>query len=151
MIYRFALALIFIFSGVTISIACSCADTSVRGSFRNASVVFSGEVKSFDVLEKAFDGFFDYKAVFKVEKQWKGKKQNEIIALASTDEPGMCGDLDLKVGEKFLIYAPKRKGSYVIFRDCPSSVPLASADDDIKKLNNILYRLYTFFYPYPKF
>lgn len=151
MIIRFFCAVCFTIFCVSISFACSCADPSVREKFRGSSVVFVGEVISFEALEKPTDNFFLDKAVFKVVEQWKGKKQAEISAIVSIDSPGMCGDLDLKVGEKFLIYAPKENNQYAIYRDCGPSIPYKYADKEIKKLDSFWYRLFSDFYPYPKF
>lgn len=151
MFCRFAFAFIFIFFGVSISLACSCADFSVREKVRYSESVFTGELVSFKALEQTFDGFYPDEAVFKVEKQWKGKKQSQITALAAFDSPGMCGDLPLKVGEKYLIYARKKKGKLLIQRDCPLSMSLKYADDEIKKLDDFWSRFLTKTYPYPKF
>lgn len=151
MFHRFAFAFVFIFFGASISIACTCSDLSVREKVRFTESVFTGELVSFKSLEQIFDGFYTDEAVFRVEKQWKGKKQSQITVLASFDSPGMCGDLPLNVGEKFLIYARKEKGKLVIQRDCPLSSPLSYAGNEIKKLNSFWYRLFAKTYPYPRF
>ena len=149
--YRLVFAFVWIIFGVSASVACSCSVPSVREKFRSSALIFSGEVVSFRSIENPPAKSFPFETVFKVDKQWKGKKQRQTTVFADIDLQGMCGDLDLNVGEKFLIYARKINGVYVFNRDCPISKSLEYADKDIKKLNNPFYRIFTGIYPYPKF
>jgi hypothetical protein len=135
---------------------CSCSDPSVRTKIRESDLIFSGEVVKFENLNETankglFSRLFFYKVLFKVEKRWKGKKKSQIEAYAQYDQPGMCGDLNLDVGQKLLIYAPFENGNYLIYRDCGPNRTLKYAEDEVKKLNSFPYRLFSVFYPYPKF
>ncbi len=150
MFNKYIFAITFILLGFSVSHACSCADPSVREKFRDSSIVFVGEVVSFEKLDEPVEKSFFFKVVFKVEKQWKGKKQKEIMAIAPFDNPGMCGDLDLSVGQKILVYAPKIQGYYAVYRDCGPNRYAKSAKKEIKKLNGFWNRLYYDLFPYPK-
>ena len=142
-------------TGSSFAYACSCADPSQRERFRKSKAVFLGEVLEYKErpgVETNEDlKFFPYQVTFKVEKQWKGKRQPEITAFASFDSPGMCGDLDLQMGERFLIYAPYKYEHLLIYRDCGPNRIAENAEDEIKRLGNFFFRTTTFFYPYPKF
>ena len=154
-IFHFSTLFILFLLGSSLTYACSCADPSQRQRFRSSSAVFVGEVLEYKErpgVETNEDlKYFPYQVTFKVEKQWKGKRQSEITALAAFDDPGMCGDLDLSVGKRILVYAPCDYGHLIIYRDCGPNRYADYAKDEIKKLNNFFYRTYTFFYPFPKF
>jgi hypothetical protein len=141
--------------GSSLAYACSCADPSLRQKFRGSDAVFVGEVTEFkerpeDKTDEDLKYFF-YQVTFKVEKQWKGKRQSQITALADYDSPGNCNDLDLSVGKRILVFAPREHGQLLIERECGPSRSADYAKDEIKKLGNFFYRTYSFFYPYPKF
>ncbi len=131
--------------------ACSCADPSQRQKFRMSNSVFLGEVTEIrDSNEKSEDlKYYFYEVKFKVQKQWKGKKSKEIIILADYDTPGMCGDLGLKVGKRFLIYSRNSLGKLVVNQDCPISRNDEYAKDEIKNLDNFFFRIYSFMFPFP--
>lgn len=134
--------------------ACTCADPSQRERFRKANSVFLGEVLEFQEFQKgepAFKDFFFYRVTFKVERQWKGERHRTMTALAGFDEPGMCGDLDLSVGRRILVYAERDQGYLLIGRDCGPNRYADYADAEIKNLNNFFFRTFTFLYPFPKF
>jgi hypothetical protein len=141
---------------VSSAYSCDCNWQSVRQKFRDADVVFLGEVLAFDVRPGTETNeelkFFPYQATFKVEKQWKGKKQSEITALVDLKLGGMCEGSEMPVGKRFLIYAPRKSGQLLVSRNfCSGNWAADSAKKEIKKLNNFFYRTYTFFYPFPKF
>ncbi len=144
-------ALLFVLN-ITI-FACSCADPSQRQKFRMSNSVFLGEVTEIRDGNEKSEGlkYYFHEVKFKVQKQWKGKKSNEIIILADYDKKGWCGDLDLKVGKRFLIYSPKRYGKLIVNQDCPISRNAEYAKDEIKTLNNFFFRTYSFMFPFPKF
>ncbi len=155
-IFHFSILFVLLTFGSSLAYACSCADPSVRQKFRDSDAVFVGEVTEFkerpeDKTEDEDLKYFFYRVTFKVEKQWKGKRQSQIAALASFDVPGMCNDLDLSVGKRILVFAPREHGQLLIYRECGPSRSADYAKDEIKKLGDFFYRTYTFFYPYPKF
>jgi hypothetical protein len=119
--------------------SCSCADPSPREKFRAAKAVFVGKI--IDVkpsAEKKGDlQYFPEVVKFSVEKQWKGARKSEIIVLASYDWIGMCGDLELIVGEQYLVYAHRKQGRLVIHRDCGPNMFLRYAADEIKVLDRL--------------
>jgi hypothetical protein len=116
--------------------SCSCADPSPREKFRAAKAVFVGRIIDVKPNTKGKGDlqYFPEVVTFRVEQQWKGAKQSEIVVLASSDWIGMCGDLELTVGENYLIYAHGKKGKLVIHRDCGPNLLLKYAADEIKEL-----------------
>ncbi len=141
--------------GSSLAYSCSCADPSQRQRFRESNAVFLGEVLEYKErpgVETNEDlKYFPYQVTFKIEKQWKGKRHSEITALADFDTPGMCGDLDLSVGKRVLIYAPRNYGHLLIFRDCGPNRTAEYAKDETKNLSSFFFRTSTFLYPYPRF
>jgi hypothetical protein len=142
--------------GSSLALACECAEMSQRRKFRDADAVFTGEVLSFGEraglnTNKDFK-FFPYLVTFKVEKQWKGKRQPEIVAFADLKDGGMCEGFEMPVGERFLIYAKRKSGFVLVSRSfCSPNKNVKDAQDEIKNLNNFFFRAYTFLYPFPKF
>ena len=125
--------------------SCSCGDIPQRKVFRGSRAVFLGEfVESFPSNDKDF-----LLAVkFKVIKQWKGKKKPEQVLLWGFDIPGMCGDLKLEKGERYLIYADREKNNLTVHADCGRSSHVKYAEGDVRKLNNFFYRLAYRIYPF---
>lgn len=154
-IFNVAFLLTLLTIGSSMAYSCSCADPSQRQRFRDSQSVFLGEVLEFkdssgvEINEDL--KYFPYQVTFKVEKQWKGKRQSRITALAGFDVPGMCNDLDLQIGKRFLIYAPRKYDRLLIYRECGPSREAEYAKEEIKRLGDFIFRTYTFFYPYPKF
>jgi hypothetical protein len=136
--------------------ACECKERSQRRKFRDADVVFVGEVILFGEraglnTNKDFE-FFPYIVTFKVEKQWKGKRQSELAGFADLKGDGMCEGFEMPVGERFLIYAQRKSGFLLVHRSfCSPNKNVKDAQDEIKNLNNFFFRAYAFLYPYPKF
>jgi hypothetical protein len=131
--------------------ACSCAEFSTRQNLRRSGAVFLGKVV--EMLPADPGGDFppaEYVVRFEVERRWKGARGREVSALASTDWPGMCGDLKLEVGGRFLIYAERRKGRLFIYRDCGPSRPAKDAGEEMKKLDGLTLRADAPLNPYPK-
>jgi hypothetical protein len=141
--------------------SCSCEWPSVRQKFRSADAVFLGKVTRFEELPARQTGeeleLFAYQATFSVEKQWKGKKQPEIETLVDIKIGGMCEGMDMRVGDRFLIYAPRKSGKLLVSRNfCSVNQPAGpgqeeAAKDEIEKLDSFLYRSFSFLYPFPKF
>ncbi|MEZ5307180.1 MAG: hypothetical protein R2684_08560 [Pyrinomonadaceae bacterium] len=146
----------------SVAFACTCSNPSQRQRFRSADVVFVGEVLEFREISetehaKSLEsdpenrlGGMPYRVTFNVEKQWKGKRQPRITASAGDDAVGWCDDLDLSVGKRILVYAPREFGQLLIARECGPNRYGDAAEDEIKRLNNFFFRAYTFLYPYPK-
>jgi hypothetical protein len=130
--------------------ACSCADPSVREKFRWADVVFVGElVEKADAEQNSSE--LVHSTRFKVEKSWKGVAARELKILFGFDMPGMCGDLPLNIGERYLIYAYRRKEGLITQVDCGPNRIAENVPDEINKLNGFWFRMFARLYPYPKF
>jgi hypothetical protein len=149
--------LVLLISFADLVYACHCSSSSQQQRFRAANTVFIGEVIEFKVrpdLETETNQnlkYIPYQVTFNVEKQWKGKRQSKITALADYDSPGFCGDLDLQAGKRFLIYAPRNYGHIIVYRDCGPNRDIENARSEIKNLSNFFFQTYTFLYPFPKF
>ena len=131
--FKAALMLLLFAGSPYVAFSCSCADPSVREKFRQANAVFVGkivEVKP-SAETKADFRYFPQVVTFTVKQQWKGARKPEIVVLVSTDWQGMCGDLDLIVGESYLIYAHRKNGRLIVHRDCGPSMPLRYAAQDM--------------------
>ena len=131
--------------------ACSCAEFTTRQNLRQSGAVFLGKVVEMLPAEAGNDfPLAQYVVKFEVERRWKGARAREVSAIASTDWAGMCGDLKLEVGERFLIYAERRKGRLFIYRDCGPSRPAKDAGEEMKKLDALMPRAKARLNPYPQ-
>ena len=119
--------------------ACSCANLSQREKFRKADCIFLGEV--IEIAESNTEGFA-WVVRFKVEKRWKGPKIPESIVNFTYDTPGWCGDLNLALGKRFLIYAYHQKQDLVSDTDCGPNLQAKYAAPSVKKLDHGWYRLF---------
>lgn len=153
-IFQVSVFFIFLTFSTSLAYSCSCDIASQRQEFRSSDAVFVGEVLEFkeragtETNENLI--FFPYQVTFKVEKQWKGKRQSQIIALTDLGI-GQCGGFDLPVGEHFLIYAHRKSGQLTFWRACTRSRKADKVKGEIKNLGNFFFRAYAFLYPYPKF
>ena len=136
--------LLFIGNSVNV-LPCSCAGYTEREKFRKADYVFLGQV--IDIADSGQD-YFIYAVKFKVEKQWKGAKRTELIVNFDFDDPGMCGDLNLAKGKRFLIYAYRKQEGIVSYTDCGPNLQNEYAAGSMKKLNRPMYRLLVRLYPF---
>jgi hypothetical protein len=153
-IFQISIFFIFLTLSTSLAYSCSCDVASQRQEFRSSDAVFVGEVLEFkertgtETKEDLI--LFPYQVTFKIKKQWKGKRQSQIIALTDLGI-GPCGGFELPVGERFLIYARRKSGQLTFWRACTRSRKADNVKDEIKNLSNFFFRTYTFFYPYPKF
>ena len=136
------------------ALACSCAEFSVRHKFRHSDAVFVGKVVEMGPFgpTKEFP-LAVYLVRFEVERRWKGARGREVTAVADFDRPGWCGDLNLTVGERYLIYAPREKGRLHVHTDCGPNLDLkwTEAAEEMKRLGSVALRAKARLYPYPKF
>jgi hypothetical protein len=133
-------------------LACSCADPSAREKFRHADAVFLGKVVELTPFGPTEDfPLAMYVVRFEVERRWKGARGREVEAVADFDQPGFCGDLNLTVGEKYLIYAPRQKGRLRVHTDCGPNRHARDAVEELKLLGSFRFRALARLYPYPKF
>lgn len=115
--------------------SCSCAPSSPRSKFESSVVVFVGEFTGF-ARKPGRGRRRPNLAVFKVEKQWKGQPASEV-SLQFWDIPGMCGDLDLIKGKKYLIYVTKYKDELIASGDCGRSKEVRNAAEDLRYLDSV--------------
>jgi hypothetical protein len=147
---QIACILSLILFGAAEAFACSCANPSVREKFRAANSVFIGQVTELNAFGPTNDfPLAEYLVKFKVEKRWKGSKKPEISAIANFDRRGWCGDLNLTVGERYLIYADHERGQLLIQTDCGPNMNLKDAGDEMKRLDDFWFWLFARLYPYP--
>lgn len=123
---------------------CSCRGQSEREKFRTADYVFIGQ--ALEIADSNLE-YFVYAVKFKVEKQWKGSRKPEQIVNFDFDTPGMCGDLNLEKGKRYLVYAYRKKEGLVSYTDCGPNLKIEHATASMKKLNNPMYRVWSRLYP----
>jgi len=122
--------------------SCSCADPSEREKFRKADFVFLGQiVQASERKGISNDDYFINSVDFKVENQWKGSKKSALTVFVSIDIPGMCGDMPLNIGWRYLVYAYRRKEGLVTYADCGPNIQAEFAKPNIKNLNSFSFRL----------
>lgn len=132
------------------ALPCSCAEPGVREKFRAADSVFVGSLMEMSPSNPTEDlPLAAYTVKFKVERRWRGARKSEITAVANYDRPGWCGDLNLTVGERYLIYAEREKGRLLIYTDCGPSLNSKYAAEEIKRLNGFWFRFFARMYPFP--
>ena len=156
-IFRSTLLLLLVAFGSSLAYSCSCEIPNQRERYRKANAVFVGEVLELkerprvETSENLND--FPYQVTFRVEKQWKGKRQSEVTALSDYENLGMCNDLYLEVGKRFLVYAPRKNGRLIVYAKCGPNVPANNeyTDEEIEKLDSFFFRASAFLFPYPKF
>lgn len=123
---------------------CSCRSQSEREKFRTADSVFVG--LALEIADSNLE-YFVYAVKFKVEKQWKGSREAEQLVNFDFDTPGMCGDLKLEKGKRYLVYAYRKKAGLVSYTDCGPNLKIEHATASLKKLNNPMYRVWSRLYP----
>jgi hypothetical protein len=119
---------------------CSCASPSPREKFREATAVLIGEIVEVCVSDGE-PKFFPWSVKFRILKQWKGKKTKETTLRISYDIPGMCGDMPLDTGNRYLIYARSEAGVLVTHSDCGPNLRVEHAADEIRQLNRVWFRI----------
>ncbi|MCA1618299.1 MAG: hypothetical protein LC795_03085 [Acidobacteria bacterium] len=145
------LAVCFVSACAPEAFACSCAGFSVRQKFREADAVFLGRVAEMTPFGPTEDfPMAMYLVRFEVEKRWRGDVGRGVTAVADVDMPVMCGDLNLAVGESYLIYAPREKGRLRVLTDCGPNLNAKYADEEMKRLGGFWLRARARLYPYPK-
>lgn len=147
-ILQLSLVLAALIVGTSSVLACSCADPSVREKFREADVVFVGQLVS--ISDSNVDEFPN-SVMFNVKERLKGAAERGITVLFGFDNPGWCGDLPLTKDERYLVYAYHEKGRLVTSVDCGPNRIAKYVPDEIKKLHSFWFRTFARFYPFPKF
>ena len=120
-------------------LACSCADPSQRKKFRTADYVFLGTAVR---MADSHVQDFAYAVTFNVERQWKGPKLHEPLVNFTFDSPGMCGDLHLAEGQRFLIYAYRQNHDLISYTDCGPNLQAQYADGEVRHLNKFWFRFF---------
>jgi len=139
---QIAFSLLLAVSSVSTAYSCSCNDQSQGEKFRKADVIFLGQITAVSEHKPiSKDDYFNSSVTFKVEKQWKGSKKSAISVLFGADVPGMCGDMPLVVGQRYLIYAFHEKDELTSYADCGPNVRAEDAKSEIKNLNSSWFRL----------
>jgi hypothetical protein len=126
-------------------LACSCADPSLQKKFRTADYVFLGTAVR---ITDSRIQYFANAVTFKVERQWKGSKLKEPLIHFTFDSPGMCGDLHLAEGQRFLIYAYREKQNLISYTDCGPNLQEKYADSEIRHLKSVWFRVFARLIPF---
>ena len=113
-----------------VAIACSCSTPPPCQAYGDAMTVFIGTVT--DAL--ATDSGRISRARVRVERAYKGVSEETLILV--TDERA-CADLELRVGEQYLVYADRLEDGGVASRGCSRSRTVKDAEEDLKYLDNL--------------
>lgn len=111
---------------------CECVVMKTEKKLRKAKAVFVGEVVEIGSNEKS--EWATVAVRFKVERYWKGIKEQFITVVGVSETAGACG-LPVEVGEKYLIYAFKFDEGQLITSFC-SSRSLENAKDDLSVIGD---------------
>lgn len=117
-----------------VALSCVCVTPGVPDAFKQADVVFAGEVVSIS----------NRRAKFKVEQAWKGVSSAEVIMLMGgsimkrnrketiVSVHTSC-DYEFEVGERYLVYAGG-DGRYFRAWTCSRTKRMSDAEQDLQKL-----------------
>ena len=124
--------------------ACSCVKPEVPKAFREARLVFVGEVTEIiqphtnRVTAPPADRLFRIR--FKIERSWKGASTQEVVILSDQGRAGCFSWGPFVKGRKYLVYAERRtpsgspiKNLAVLFR-CNRTELVENATEDLKTL-----------------
>ena len=116
-LFRIIFTCIVGFSAVIIY-PCSCEFWKPQKKLRKANAVFVGEVVAVESNNK--DRFASVGIKFKVDRYWKGIKDQYVTVVSAPDVCCTCG-LAVHVGLKYLIYAFKTEGGQIETSLCMSA------------------------------
>lgn len=126
-LFRTILLLTFVGLSASAVYPCVCEIVKPEKKLRKAKAVFIGEVVEIGRNDKP-----EWAAVavkFKVERYWKGVKEEFITVVGAPATAGACG-LPVEMGEKYLIYAFKMDEDRLETSFCDSR-RLELAKDDL--------------------
>jgi hypothetical protein len=125
--------------------ACSCVKPEVQKAFREARVVFVGEVT--EIIQPHTDRLTApladrlFRIRFKIERSWKGASTQEVVILSDQGRAGCFSWGPFVKGRKYLVYAERRtpsgspiKNLAVLF-SCNRTELLENATEDLKTLD----------------
>ena len=104
---RTALLLTFVALTASAVYPCQCEIMKPSKKLRKAKAVFVGEVLEIGRNDKSEWATVAVK--FKVERYWKGEKEQYVTVVGAPSAAGTCG-LPVELGKKYLIYAFKSEG-----------------------------------------
>lgn len=142
---------LFLLVGPSSLYACTCSAPSQRSAYRDAKAVFIGEVV--EVSENApippkLKGMVFFGVKFRVQKSWKGVRGREVTILSDMGLLSCYHRTDkFHTGEKYLVYAYDKE---LADWGCARSISLEDASQEIRRLNNVWFRLFARMYPFPK-
>ncbi len=139
--------------------ACVCMGGGTKEYFENSEAIFSGVVTEFTSVDKNSKewvaaktfvndygrfpftaGVYDsghegiQKAVFRINKTWKGSQQGSVDVFTSTGA-ALCG-VDFIVGHEYLVYAKDSNGQLLVSKCGGTKDILDGAGEDVEYLNN---------------
>ena len=126
-IIRTILLLTFVALSATAVYPCSCEFWKPSKKLRKAKVVFVGEAIEIGSNDKSSWATVSVK--FKVERYWKGVKEQFVTVVGAPGAAGACG-LPVEIGKKYLIYAFKMDEDQLETSFCASRW-LERAEEDL--------------------
>lgn len=125
-IVRTVLLLTFLALAASAAYSCECEFASAGKKLRRSKSVFVGEVVEIGPNDKSRWATVAVK--FKVERFWKGVKEEFIVVVGAPAAAGACG-LPVEVGKKYLIYAGRTEDGQLETSFCASRRLENAAED----------------------
>ncbi len=119
-----------IICGANPVVAPRCELVSLATHFKDARVVFSGEV----INIRRTDGFSELR--FRVLRSWKNARDSEITLAANPADPEI---VDFAKGRRYLVFATMFQGR-LFAGGCSGTAELADARDEIRLLRKWSHR-----------
>jgi hypothetical protein len=116
-LFRTVLLLTFVALSASAVYPCVCEIMKPSKKLRKAKAVFIGEVVEIGRNDKSEQASVAVK--FKVERYWKGVKEQFVTVVGAPAAAGACG-LPVEIGKKYLIYAFKMEEGQLETSFCDS-------------------------------
>jgi len=106
---KYIYLLIFLFSGMQASLACSCfAFASPKIAFKHSQLVCTGQAVSI----KPYDGYHE-EVTFLIKTHFKGNQRKDTLTIMTESNPGYSCGVGFIIGQEYIIYSTKE--SFVKF------------------------------------
>ena len=139
--------------GATVAYCCTCLQISHRKEFRQADVIFSGQVIAITqdtsyrppklqvspIIQKRIDSMKRYMVTFEVKRKFKGQGEKEIT-LFTYESDGPCSGMTFTTGERYLIYADRKEGRLEDGGLCSRTRKLDNTSKEFRDLNSFWFR-----------
>lgn len=115
---------------------CSCGyeHKTFKETFADYDVIFVGVAQHTERNPGDWESSF-YKTEMKIQKVWKGEKQQKSLFLKTQTEKNSCGGPAPQIGHTFLVFAIKSKDGLFTTGGCSMFMDLDQVKLDLNELN----------------